>query len=103
MYYEDIQENGQIIFLKKWPDLFKKKIQIRSLKVIKVILTGNDTTKCICSKPHPHGCVVKRPEKNGIGRSKCFEMVRGNDCENQIDDSKDGEWEADIKDSWKVK
>lgn len=30
-------------------------------------------------------------------------MVRGNDCENQIDDSKDGEWEADIKDSWKVK
>lgn len=40
---------------------------------------------------------------NRTGGSKCFEMVRVNNYENQTDDSKDREREADINDTWKVK
>lgn len=60
-------------------------------------------TKCTCLKPHTHGHVVNRPQMNRTGGSKCFEMVRVNNYENQTDDSKDREWEADINDTWKVK
>ena len=52
-YFKDIQENGL--------NMKNLVCQIRSLKVIKVILTGNYMIKCACLKPQPRGHVVKRP------------------------------------------
>ena len=62
MYYKDIQENGLIM---------KNLVcQIRSLKVIKVTLTGNDMINCTCLKPHPCGHMMNRPQKDRTEGSK---------------------------------
>lgn len=60
-------------------------------------------TKCTCLKPHPHGHVVNDINVIRTKEAKSFEMVQVNNYENQTDDSKDGEWVADINKTWTVK